>query len=61
MRAPPPPLRPRPAQRRSSPSRSWGNRRANGYQALAEDGYAQLAERLRMGARGEGLITRLWT
>jgi len=46
MRAPPP-LRPRPAQRRSSPSRSWGNRRANGYQALAEDGYALLAERLR--------------
>ena len=28
-------------------SRSWGNRRANGYQALAEDGYALLAERLR--------------
>ena len=29
------------------PSCSWGNRRANGYQALAEDGYALLAERLR--------------
>ena len=28
-------------------SPSWGNRRANGYQALAEDGYALLAERLR--------------
>ena len=25
----------------------WGNRRANSYQALAEDGYAVLAERLR--------------
>jgi midasin (ATPase involved in ribosome maturation) len=30
-----------------TPTRSWGNRRANGYQALAEDGYALLAERLR--------------
>jgi hypothetical protein len=29
------------------PFHSWGNRRANGYQALAEDGYALLAERLR--------------
>ena len=29
------------------PACSWGNRRANGYQALAEDGYALLAERLR--------------
>jgi len=28
-------------------ARSWGNRRANGYQALAEDGYFVLAERLR--------------
>lgn len=27
----------------------WGNRRANGYQCLAEDGYALLAERLRSG------------
>jgi len=27
--------------------RSWGNRQANGYQALAEDGYFLLAERLR--------------
>ncbi len=27
--------------------RRWGNRHANGYQALAEDGYALLAERLR--------------
>jgi hypothetical protein len=26
---------------------SWGNRRANGYQALAVDGYLILAERLR--------------
>jgi hypothetical protein len=30
-----------------TPTRSWGNRRANGYQALAEDGNALLAERLR--------------
>ena len=32
---------------RSLAFRRWGNRRANGYQALAEDGYALLAERLR--------------
>jgi len=31
----------------TSSARSWGNRRANGYQALAEDGYFVLAERLR--------------
>ena len=42
----PPPLS-LPKLKTNSSRFSWGNRRANGYQALAEDGYALLAERLR--------------